>query len=154
VVGGDLLLHEAADGVAEGFVILFKQGARYRQHGRAGRHRKVRHIVGQIGIAVRSHSGGRGGYSGIGRRNPVLHLCPGMDLPTVEANHPRQATVEFQHRATAGLLVQAVDVLGHDQADPPGLFQLRQGAMADAGSRLPDHRPAVEAASPVTPCAS
>jgi hypothetical protein len=33
VVGGDLLLHEAAGGVAEGGVVFVEQGARNREHG-------------------------------------------------------------------------------------------------------------------------
>jgi len=60
------------------------------------------------------------------------------------------AAVQFDDIAAAGLLVQAIDVLGHDHAQIARLLQLRQRPMRGIGRSLRQARPAQHAARPVT----
>ncbi|MNN56783.1 hypothetical protein D3C81_1717330 [compost metagenome] len=59
--------------------------------------------------------------------------------------------MQFDHVMTAGLVVQGVDVLGDQAADPPGALQAGEGVVGHVRLCLTHPRPAQHRSRPVTP---
>ncbi|MNL38732.1 hypothetical protein D3C87_1609670 [compost metagenome] len=93
---------------------------------------------------------------GLHRINPgqvrVLRFHQALDrialaaLPAVQAQHPVQAAVKFDHVMAASLVVQGIDILGDQPANLPGALQAGQGFVGLVRPRLAhpwpaEHRP-------------
>ena len=72
-------------------------------------------------------------------------------LPAIQAQHSMQAAVQFDHIVAAGLIVQGIDVLRDQSADPATLLQRRQRLMRGIRSGLTHARPAEHRSRPITP---
>jgi hypothetical protein len=69
--------------------------------------------------------------------------------PTAQAADLRQRTVQLDHPAASGAVVQAIDVLGDHPGDEARLFERRQRVMGGVGLRPSKARPAEGRARPV-----
>ena len=70
-------------------------------------------------------------------------------LATIQTQHAVQAAVQFDHIMTAGLIVQSVDVLRDQAADPAMPLQTGQRLMRCIRLRLTHPRPAQHRPRPV-----
>ena len=107
-----------------------------------------------MGVAVRracrrARPGSR--EAGIRRAQPVLHRCARKGLVAADATHAPDGSVQFDHRTAAGLVVQAVDVLGDHGRHPASALERGKDAMAGVGFGTPHGLPACVAARPVAP---
>ncbi|MNP23781.1 hypothetical protein D3C76_1165020 [compost metagenome] len=69
----------------------------------------------------------------------------------VQAQYPVQAAVKFDHIMAAGLVVQGIDVLRDQAADPSRALQAGQGVVGHVRLRLAHPRPAKHRPRPIAP---
>ena len=115
---------------------------------------KSRHSL-HHGVAVRPQLGvlQPGGRRDVGveRGEPTLHRRPAATAAAVQADHRGDVAVQVDHRAAAGRLVQAVDVLGDHPGQPGRPLQLDQRPVTGVGLGLADPPPAQVGPGPVAP---
>src|SRR5690606_22736570 len=102
-----------------------------------------------VGVAIRGGACAGGLPAGVGRFDGPLDLLAGAAGAAAEADDAVQAAVQVEHAATAGALVQAVDVLGQQQVDPAVSFERGQGVVGGVGLGADEARPPDGAARPV-----
>jgi len=103
----------------------------------------------QLGIAIGQDFCLQLGKGGVAAFQLRLDLGTTIGRATGQTAHRMDAAVQFQHIAAAGLLMQAIDVLGQDCAQVAGCLQLRQCLVGRIGQGLGQAWPAEHAASPV-----
>ncbi len=66
---------------------------------------------------------------------PLLHALASQSQPAVETIHEREPTVQIQHPAVTGGLMQPVDVLGDQLKEETGTLQPRQRGVGPVRER-------------------
>ena len=79
----------------------------------------------------------------------ILNLLAGDAVPAVDANDISEIAVKFQYPAAAGLVVQPVNVLGHEMMNETGNFQPDERNMRRIRPGIGYARPADHTARPV-----
>jgi hypothetical protein len=104
----------------------------------------------QIGVAVRTGHRRQRGEGGIIPLQRALHLGARSPDPARQADHGIEPAVQIDHPPAAGLLVQTIDVLGHQLMDETCRFQSSQRGVSGIGLGTGKGRPAKQTACPVT----
>ncbi|MNF71770.1 hypothetical protein D3C84_537270 [compost metagenome] len=101
------------------------------------------------GVAVRRLHRVDAGQVGVLCFHQVLDRIALAVPAAIQAQHPVQTAVEFDHVTAAGLVVQGVDVLGDQPSDLPRALQASQGVVGFVRLRQTHPRPAEHRPRPV-----
>lgn len=103
----------------------------------------------QVRVAIRCGAGADLGELGVPGDQLLLELGAVEPVTTVQTVHEFESTVQIEHAATAGTLMQTIDVLGDELGDPTRRLESGKGLVGRAGPGPREMGPTDQTACPV-----